>query len=185
MYMRIERVNALPATLTGSTMYVVKSTENGLADIYFTNNDGTEARHVINKTEIGSMITSSISDFTNIKIAADIAARDALTLTRNMLVLVINATGDETVSAGAALYVYNSVNFEWTKVSEFESMDVTLTWDAIEGRPTSSVVSIDDAVTKRHSHANSAELAKVGEGADGVFQYNGAYVAAVIAVNEW
>ena len=185
MQMRIERVNALPATLSGSTMYVVKSSEAGLADVYFTNNDGTEARHVIKKSEITDMINTSIGNFTNIQLAADITARDALSLTRNALVLVLDATGDATVSNGAALYLYDVATTAWHKVSEFESMDVTLTWDAIQGRPTSTVAEIDDAVAKAHVHANKAQLDKIGEDADGVLQYNGAYIEAQIAVNEW
>lgn len=185
MQMRIERVNALPATLSGSTMYVVKSSEAGLADVYFTNNDGTEARHVIKKSEITDMINTSIGNFTNIQLAADITARDALSLTRNALVLVLDATGDATVSNGAALYLYDVATTAWHKVSEFESMDVTLTWDAIQGRPTSTVAKIDDAVAKAHVHANKAQLDKIGEDADGVLQYNGAYIEAQIAVNEW
>lgn len=185
MQMRIERVNALPATLSGSTMYVVKSSEAGLADVYFTNNDGTEARHVIKKSEITDMINTSIGNFTNIQLAADITARDALSLTRNALVLVLDATDDATVSNGAALYLYDVVTTAWHKVSEFESMDVTLTWDAIQGRPTSTVAEIDDAVAKAHVHANKAQLDKIGEDADGVLQYNGAYIEAQIAVNEW
>ena len=185
MQMRIERVNALPATLSGSTMYVVKSSEAGLADVYFTNNAGTEARHVIKKSEITDMINTSIGNFTNIQLAADITARDALSLNRNALVLVLDATGDATVSIGAALYLYDVATTVWHKVSEFESMDVTLTWDAIQGRPTSTVAEIDDAVAKAHVHANKAQLDKIGEDADGVLQYNGAYIEAQIAVNEW
>lgn len=185
MQMRIERVNALPATLSGSTMYVVKSSEAGLADVYFTNNAGTEARHVIKKSEITDMINTSIGNFTNIQLAADITARDAMSLSRNALVLVLDATGDATVSNGAALYLYDVATTVWHKVSEFESMDVTLTWDAIQGRPTSTVAEIDDAVAKAHVHANKAQLDKIGEDADGVLQYNGAYIEAQIAVNEW
>ncbi len=185
MQMRIERVNALPATLSGSTMYVVKSSEAGLADVYFTNNDGTEARHVIKKSEITDMINTSIGNFTNIQLAADITARDALSLARNALVLVLDATDDATVSNGAALYLYDVATTAWHKVSEFESMDVTLTWDAIQGRPTSTVAEIDNAVAKAHVHANKAQLDKIGEDADGVLQYNGAYIEAQIAVNEW
>lgn len=185
MQMRIERVNALPATLTGSTMYVVKSTEAGLADVYFTNNAGTEARHVIKKSEINDMITNSISSFSNIQMAADITARNALAPTRNVLSLVLDATGDATVTSGAALYLYDVATTTWHKVSEFESMDVTLTWDAIQGRPTSTVTQIDDAVAQAHSHANKAQLDKIGEDGDGLFQYNGAYIEANIAVNEW
>lgn len=42
-------------------------------------------------------------------------------------------------------------------------MDLILSWNNINGRPTSAVADIDDAVTKRHTHANKALLDKVGE----------------------
>lgn len=184
-FLHIERVNALPSTLAASTMYVVKSSEAGLAEVYFTNNDGTEARHVINKTEIQAMVTSSIAGFNNIQVISDIAARDAMTPDRNLLGLVLDASGDATVNAGAALYVYNTVDTTWTKVSEFESLDVVLEWSAIQGRPSSSVADIDDAVARKHSHTNLDLLEKVGEDVDGKFTYNGAYVEAYLTSAQW
>lgn len=185
MFMRIERVNALPATLTASTMYVVKASEAGLAEVYFSNSDGTEARHVINKAEISSMVTSAVTDFTNIQVVTDIAARNALAPTRNVMALVLDATGDATVTTGAALYVFQDANDTWHKVSEFESLDVTLTWGAIQGRPTSTVAQIDDAVGKAHTHANKVQLDKVGEDAQGNFQYDGKYIETNVAVSDW
>lgn len=185
MHMRIERVTALPATLSPSTMYVVKSADAALAEVYFSNNDGTEARHVINKSDIQGMITGAVSDFTNIQVAADIAARNAMSPTRNVMVLALDATADTTVTSGSALYLYDVGTTTWHKVSEFESLDVVLEWDAIQGRPTSTVAAIDDAVLKAHTHANKTQLDKVGEGADGVFQYDGKYIEANVAVNDW
>jgi hypothetical protein len=183
--MRIERVLALPGTLTGSTMYIVKPSDAGLAEVYFTNQDGSEARHVIKKSEIQAMITSSISDFNNILVTADITTRDALTLDRNALVLVLDAAADLTVTAGAALYVYQTSDTSYTKVSEFESLDVVLEWDSIQNKPTSTVANIDDAVNRKHSHANSADLDLIGKDANGHLTFNGANVDAHITVSAW
>ena len=183
--LKFARVNALPAVLAASTVYFVASGTD-LAEVYISNNDGSAARHVISKTEIQAMMTQSVADFTNIRVLADIAARNALVLTRNVLALVLDATGDETVATGAALYIFDAENGSiWSKVSEFESLDVQLTWDAIQNKPASTVADIDSAVAQKHSHANKALLDKVGEDAQGVFQYAGAYVQPVLAANEW
>jgi flagella basal body P-ring formation protein FlgA len=183
--LRIERVLALPGVLTASTMYIVKSAAAPHAEVYFTNADGTEARHIINKAEINTMITDAIASFSNIEIVANNAARDALVLTHNALVLSLDATADVTVITGAALYVYNTTLHTFTKVSEFESMDVTLTWAAIQNKPASAVLDIDDAVAKRHAHANAVQLALVGEDVGGHLTYNGLAIEADIANAAW
>ena len=46
-----------------------------------------------------------------------------------------------------------------------------IAWAVITGKPTSTVEDIDDAVAKKHAHANSAQLDKVGE-ADGNLTYD-------------
>lgn len=66
-------------------------------------------------------------------VTADIPGRDALTPTSGQIVYVVDATGDNTVTSGAASYIYDGVN--WQKVSEFESLDVVLNWANIQGKP--------------------------------------------------
>lgn len=60
--------------------------------------------------------------------AADIAARDAMVagMTKNTFVMVADATGDATVGVGSALYFRNINTNTWTKVAEYESMDITI-----------------------------------------------------------
>jgi hypothetical protein len=157
--------------------------------MYFTSSDGLDVRHVISKDEIQSMINQYVvnatSELTEIKIVADIAARNALNLTANGLCLVLDATADATIAAGAALYVYDAVGLQWTKVAEYESMDVQLLWSAIQGRPTSSVAAIDDAVAKAHTHTNKAQLDKISEDGGGNLMYNGAYPKAPLDAEQW
>ena len=185
MNLTIKRVTALPGTLDASCMYIVQSADAGLAEIVFTNNDGLSSRHVINKTEIASMISTAVSNFSNILMVADITARDAMTLDHNALVLVLDASADATVVSGAAMYFYDLDTTTWYKVSEFESMDVTITWDSIQGKPTSSVADIDDAVAKKHAHVNMTQLDKIGEDGNGELTYNGSGINAALAANEW
>jgi hypothetical protein len=183
--LRIERVLTLPSTLTASTMYIVKSATAALAEMYFTDATGAEARHVINKSEIQGLINDSVAAYNAVTVLADIAARDALTPTVNTMVMVLDATGDTTVTAGAATYIFDVVGLTWHKISEFESLDVALNWASILDKPVSAVADIDDAVTKRHTHANAAQLDLIGQDVDGKLTYNGAGVDANLAVSAW
>lgn len=183
--LKIERVTALPETPAASTMYIVKSAESPFAEVYFTSTDGQDVRHVINKAEIQSLINQSVADFSNIEVVADIAARDLLAPTRNLMALVIDATGDATVAAGAATYVFSKTGGTWTKIAEYESLDLSITWAALQGKPTSSVAAIDDAVSKAHTHANLTQLDKVGEDGDGTFTYGGQPIRATLDNAGW
>ena len=57
-------------------------------------------------------------------IAADITARDALTLEAGDEVYVVDATADATVDAGGAKYIYDGTNF--LKIAEDEGFDVAV-----------------------------------------------------------
>jgi len=57
-------------------------------------------------------------------IAADITARDALTLDVSDEVYVVDATADATVDAGGAKYIWDGTNF--LKLAEDESFDVAV-----------------------------------------------------------
>ena len=64
-------------------------------------------------------------------------------------------------------------------------MDVVLQWSNIQGRPSSDVASIDDAVNKRHSHTNKTQLDKISEDANGNLTYGGTYPRAGLESEEW
>ena len=181
----IQKVSSLPATKAANTMYIVKSQEAGLIDIYVTGTDAAEVRHVFNKAEINSAIASAVSSFSNMYVVADITARDALAPDRVMLVLVKDATADTSVTSGGASYVYEPAVTSWTKVAEYESMDFHFTWAGLENKPTSAVADIDDAVTKRHSHANKISLDKISEDGNGELLYNGLHIRPRLDVADW
>lgn len=87
--LRIERVLTLPGTLTASTMYIVQATDADLAEIYFSNSDGSAARHAITKQEVIDLISSlPIGEATNISVNA---SRDAV-LTDNEQTLICDST---------------------------------------------------------------------------------------------
>lgn len=170
------KVTTLPGSPVANAVYFV---ENGTySETYVTNSAGT-ARSLGNSAMINALadarIGVALADLNVVEVAADITARNALAGTRNLLVMVLDATGDATVASGAALYVYREATATWIKVSEYESMDVTLAWASISGKPTSAVALIDDAVTKRHDHTNKAYLDKIGE-SGGALTYDGSPV---------
>jgi hypothetical protein len=181
------KVTALPGTLEANAVYAVPVSGNpNLVELFIVNSTGSAARHVLGEADVASMIASAMSGGNQLTIVADIAARDALLpLTTAKWVYVINATGDTTVTAGGATYLYNPGTTSWVKAAESESMDVVLQWSSITGRPTSAVADIDDAVTKRHAHANLTQLDKIGEDVGGSMTYNGAAVGANWANAAW
>lgn len=186
MALTIQRVNALPGTLAAETIYIVK-TGNELT-LTVTGNTGAVVATTVSKADVNTAISTAIGALgvsNSVEFAADIAARDAMTLTKSTFVYVADATADATVGAGAAMYLYDHSNTAWHKVTEYESLDLVLSWDKITDKPSSSVVDIDDAVSKRHSHANMAVLDLL-TAPDGKLLYNGADVGGVITNgNEW
>jgi hypothetical protein len=168
------KVNTLPATLEADSFYYVL---NGTrAESYLTDNAGS-AKLIGNTQMINDLINQALGglNLDALEIVADIAARDAAQAgyASNKLVLVTDATADATVNAGAALYAYNNADDSFTKVSEYESLDIQLEWSQIQNRPLSTVSQIDDAVAKRHTHANKAVLDLVTEDADLDLEFRG------------
>lgn len=56
--LRIERVLALPSPVSPSALYIVKPAEGSIAEVYFTNNDGTLTTHLLTKQEVVDLINS-------------------------------------------------------------------------------------------------------------------------------
>lgn len=163
------KVTSLPGSPDPDSFYLV---ENGsYAEIYLTDDAGT-AKMVGNTTMIEAIAIASVN---MLRVVADIDGRNALSLSANTFVLVTDATDDESVDSGAALYVWVEADEQFVKIAEYESMDVTVDWSDVQNRPSSSVANIDDAVTKRHAHANSATLDLLGNSA-GALTYNGSPV---------
>jgi len=184
MKMTFHKVTVLPGTLEANAIYAV-STGAPFAEIYITGTVATDVRRVPNSVDIQAMIDASIGALSAFEIVADIAARDALTLPANALVLVTDASADATVNSGAATYAYDAGLDTFTKISEFESLDVVLQWANIQGGPTASPADIDNAVALRHTHANKTQLDKIGEDADGCLTYDGDLPATGWSTTGW
>jgi hypothetical protein len=171
---KIFRETAVPGSLQPSAIYIIAPpSKPDYVEIYVTNSTGSAARRIPTDTDIQGMIHDAVSGISNLEVVANIAERNALTPTTNQLVLVLNATGDSTVSSGAATYLYRLATASWVKISEAESLDAVVSWANIQGRPNSSPSAIDNAVTNSHTHPNKTQLDKIGENQDGLFTYNG------------
>lgn len=97
----------------------------------------------------------AVSSQTVTRVVANIAARDAIIgMNVGDQAWVKDATGDSTVKAGAAKYIYEGdvgedgtiANGQWVKTGEAESMDMVFKWADIQGKPTSEAGDIDKAV---------------------------------------
>lgn len=163
MQLQFHKVVTLPAVLESDAFYFVEDIPNARAEAYLTDDAGV-ARAIGNTAMIQSIINSSLASVNLVEIAADIAARDTLTgaATGNLLILVVDASADPTVTSGAAFYGWDDANSTVYKISEFESLDVVLDWNNIVNGPTSTAAAIDQAVTDSHTHANKAELDRLG-----------------------
>lgn len=167
------RETALPAIPVADAVYFIANpaTPDHL-EVYVANSAGVVKR-APTQADITAQISTAIAQAGNLTVVADIAARDAMAPSSPVLVLVRNATGDATVQAGAATYVYDFANTVWVKVNEFESMDINLDWAGISNKPTSTVAAIDAAVLASHSHANKTQLDAIGQDGSGNLTYGG------------
>lgn len=180
---RIEWVRRLPDEILPSTIYLLRSESGSFAEIFLSNSDASEVRHIFNATDAEAMIREAIAEHSELLVVDNIEQRDQLVLTRNTQVLVLDASGDETVSHGAATYIYRKDSEEFVKISEFESLDITPHWDDLVGKPASGPDSIDEAVQKAHGHANHTVLDKFHE-EDGDLSYGDEKIVTT-RNNEW
>jgi len=122
----------------------------------FVTGDDAVAHPAGNSGMITQLINSLISSTTSVFYVPDIASRNSLQPSLNVICYVVDATGDPSVSSGSALYVYEFSTQIWHKI--FDNSSIQVSWDSIINGPTSSPANIDDAVSKRHTHSNKVLL---------------------------
>jgi len=178
----MHKVTAMPGTPAADSVYYVS---NGTyTECYVTDSAGV-AKLLFSQTTVDTAISNALAAKNTIEIVDDISGRDALfTGASNVLALVNDASADPTVSSGSALYSYRGSDSVVTKVSEFESMDVTLSWGNITGGPTSTPAQIDAAVGAQHSHNNLSVLEDLSD-SSGALQYKGAAVTTEWSTLNW
>lgn len=185
--LQLFKVTALPQTLQPNALYWVLN--GNYVEEYLTSKTGV-AKMTGNTQMIKDVAQPLIDAALNAAAAStviivdNIAARNALTKKDGMEVMVLDATGDSTVKAGTATYVYRASNTTWYKISEAESMDVVLRWANIIDGPTSTPTQIDGAVAASHTHGNKAVLDLLDQNADGL-TFNGSNVSSTLKANDW
>jgi Zn-dependent alcohol dehydrogenase len=171
---RVFKETALPGSLLAHSIYLVApAARPDYVEIYVTGAVSTTVKRVIDQTQVQALIDAAVAGLGGLTVVATIADRNALSPTTNIMVLVIDASADVTVTAGAATYVWRQSTSVWIKISEAESLDLVLSWASITGGPTSTPAQIDSAVSNSHTHTNKTELDKIGENGAGDLIYNG------------
>lgn len=181
---KVYKETGVPQTWVNNGLYFIKDPAKTYAEIYITSTTGTPQR-LINQDDIQSLINSAIETTNELVIVNTIADRNALVLTKTTSVYVKNATGDVTVTTGGAYYLWDSAGSAWIKTAEAESMDVTLSWANISGKPSSSASAIDTAVSNSHTHSNKTQLDKIGEDGNGNVTYNSSVITNALETTNW
>lgn len=183
---RTHKVTALPGVLQANSIYyVAPAARPDYVEVYMTGTDPATVKRIVNTVDVQAMIDAAVSGLGGLAIVADIAARDALNPSSNAMVVVLDASADATVNSGSALYAYQLATTTWIKLSEYESLDLTLTWSSISGRPSSTPAQIDSAVANSHTHANLTQLNQIGQDGDGHLTYNGESPKISWDTNAW
>ena len=177
MRLSIKRVLTKPvAPFDPSTMYIVQGTSPTRCELYFSDATGATLRNPVTEQEASDLISAQLAGFSNIHAVADITARNALNLTSSGMVMVADAfvvsepANNAYVSTPgtAAMYMFNAQAVapapEWTKIYEFEGMDVQLLWANLVDKPTSSVADIEAAVALQHDHGTDLDQLPILDG---------------------
>lgn len=188
--LKIHRVTSLPSQLEAYSIYLVAPpSKPDYVEMYVSDSTGARAKRIIREEDIDALITNKIQEtvkpISEIKVVDNNEALQALNDDQStVFVYVKDATqvpGAE-VERGGATFIRDGST--WVKVAEAESLDVALNWSAIQGRPNVNATDIEDAVTKRHQHANLTQLNKIGE-EGGELTYGGRPVSTAWTTTDW
>lgn len=183
----ISKVTELPLVTEPNTMYLLRSGVGGsdYMEMYFSTNDGATVVPGITDSHVRRTIEgySNTELFKELYIVTDITERDALTLTHDAMVYVLDSQGDGSGSIGETLYFFSFVQQGFRKLV---SANPVVNWSQILGAPKSTADEIDQAVAAKHSHTNQDVLDKLGVNSQGQLTYDGALTFNVVFVDpQW
>jgi len=186
---QVHKVTAVPGTFNANDIFFV-APSGGTAiemEMYVADSLGNNLRRLPTTDDINGLIDAALAAQTSAgtEIADTILDRDGLTPTNGMQVVVLDASADPTVDSSGATYIWRASTTAWIKLSEFESMDLAITWAAITDGPSSTPAQIDATVTAAHTHANFTELSNIGQDGNGNLTYNGLLPATGFITTNW
>lgn len=114
-------------------------------------------------------------------VVADTAAKDAITSDNAYPGLQCLVLDDDVGKPDEQSVLYMCIKVEganiiWAAIAKLDQSNITIEWSNINGKPSSNVSDIDDAVSKRHSHPNITTLDKLNT-KDDKLTYDGKFVA--------
>lgn len=176
----IAKVTQLPAAYTPNTLYLVKGNDQAIMQTYFSTMDGSAVVPGIDEAFVVNKINQLAgSGFSELQVVLTIAERDALTLSRNSLIYVLDAQGDGAGTTGECLYLYYVAQSSFHKVS---TAPPAVQWSQIVGAPQSTGAQIDAAVQASHSHDNKNVLDKLSMNEQGQLVFDGTTPLNVVFV---
>lgn len=183
MKYEVFRETALPVELKPYAIYLIAPADRpDYVEMYVVDATGRKPRRHINEQDVRTLINQAMSTAGQLTVVDNIAARNAIQNPKGE-VMVLDATGDPSVSTGGARYLYSKGS--WVKTAETESMDLRLSWDAIEGKPNVSKTQLENAVSHSHQHENMTQLGKIGEDVEGNLTYGGKVVGMQYSSLGW
>lgn len=159
-------------------MYLIKSPTKTDFDIVMVDGSGVAHTH-FNEDRFKRLFdyySRSTGDFF---VVNNIEERDALSLTKNSLVFVVDASGDPVVPEGEALYFFSTAMQKHIRIYQEKKRPETLDWTLLVNGPTSTPLAIDAAVANSHTHTNPEVLESLGV-QDGLLTHNGTLVSNVV-----
>lgn len=169
---KVFKETALPSSLQPNSIYLVApASSQEYVEMYVTTQDGRARRH-LNEADVKRILSQFIASKAKLTVVDSIANRDQITdAPEGSEVYVKDASADNTVNSGGARYL--RVGQRWVKISETESMDISLSWDGLRDKPNATPANIDLAVQHKHTHQNKTQLDKLGEDGTGNLTYGG------------
>jgi hypothetical protein len=153
-YIFFDFLNQKPsAPYDRSTLLFAKQSGNLSITPYATNKNGVEIRGTLNLADLNSRIEGLTLDLTDLKTVSTYVARDSLTLHKNSLVLVGDASGDPNINTGYAVYFWDNNTSTWTLTYASEDEGISVDFSMLGFASTAA--QIDTAASWEHTHGNT------------------------------
>lgn len=181
----ISRVSILPEPLVANTMYIVKVPGTDTAELVFVGNDVETVAKSISLEQVTATVEQTVTEAMvagrSVFVVENIEERNAISPVIPVIAFVKDTSADPLADTASGAYIFDDVAGTW--ISMGGSGAISVDWNNITGRPSSSPSQIDTAVAAS-VHANRAVLDKLGE-SNGELTYNNLPVSNVKFSSDW